>query len=127
MLLNYLDKEAADKIWFLCQDRNTDCRRKPEEDCCRFVDDLVCHLHMSMNMSPTYPTVTIFRGLFEEIESTKHRLDRGHAISVNLLRILSAKVCRFPYCRAIALQFLVSLRNCKKVAYCNFSGKRRHA
>lgn len=61
--LHQLDKEAADKIWFLCQDRNTDCRRKPEEDCCRFVDDLVCHLHMSMNMSPTYPTVTIFHGL----------------------------------------------------------------
>lgn len=67
-----------------------------------------------MNMSPTYPTVTIFHGLFEEVESTKHRLDRGNAINVNLLRVLSVKVCRFPYCRAIAFQFLVSLRNCKK-------------
>lgn len=81
---------------------------------------------MSMNMSPTYPTVTIFHGLFKEIETTKHRLDRGHVINVNLLRVLSVKVCRYPYCRAIALQFLVSLRNLKSLRVAIF-GKGRHA
>ena len=78
LLLKYLDTEAADKIWFLYQDRNTDCHRKPEEDWYKFAGDLESHLHMSMNMSPTYPTATIFRWLFEEMVSTKHRLGRGH-------------------------------------------------
>lgn len=56
-----LDTEAADKIWFLYRDRNMDCHRKPEKDWYKFAVDLECHLHMSLNMNPTYPIATTFR------------------------------------------------------------------